>query len=834
MPLPFRVAACIFQTINSHSSKMDHPRLSVDSPPGTDMSHEVREESRICGLVSLLPGGDCVIAIRKSTYCSALSRKAVRWNVPAVGGVCNWNARMSYGTPVPFSSCTNMKTTHYDITSGVDPIPLIRLQLKSALDVVHLSSHKYAERLTHTVLLIRLTLKSAEIKPDLKKLGHISTGRLKDKNDHGSTICTHHNLVLRPTELLLQVRKRKGLFKKKNGKNYPYAVRGSLRVCVLEAGIVCVKQRLEWTLFENVRNVNEAAMEMPVSGPARLLLEDENTKDTATWTKFDEEVSPLNGYLALSIPEPLAAKNYIQLSNAAIKIAAASLVDRRVKTSRLVIWGSVSRKITSTKQAHSPLGNVLTKPDHEQLHADRLRQKRSKQALEFIVNLSSPSAAMETPDRAHADATDRDSGLHLLLNHRKPHDYQWQRCSGGGKPHMDGAPKVRRAISAFSVTEDKGAAVEPTPKSQPPSETGSDVRRQAAKPTDKSTTCVDLDIVQCCETRTTIAKLQPNRPHKIRQDRKLLAGFRVQFSAKKNTYGSTTEKNYFSVLSPSAQGLTETHFDQATSKCPRNQTEAKLLPNGLITAKPVVQTFALEEFQVAMIEISSHGENSSKDVPEADIPTDGYSGDLTQNKVEMMGLLFTCIRPFPSRMSSLTTFCGALWIQIPLRVSDSLLLSVVYRCSSSPLEDEHFLIGTLQQLSFSYYFNHLPLFGDFNASKGSWIRLYDVKPFSNSPLATTSIISRCLNDEKCFHMSFKGDSAHAHVVRVEKGPEDTTRIDAKKDLGIWLSSNMSFSVHHEKSAEKAFAVLRMTQRTFTRITRLDFQIHYGANVRPLP
>ncbi|GAA52873.1 hypothetical protein CLF_109010 [Clonorchis sinensis] len=66
----------------------------------------------------------------------------------------------------------------------------------------------------------------------------------------------------------------------------------------------------------------------------------------------------------------------------------------------------------------------------------------------------------------------------------------------------------------------------------------------------------------------------------------------------------------------------------------------------------------------------------------------------------------------------------------------------------------------------------------------------------------------------------------------KNGPEDITRADADKDLGIWLSSNMS-SLHHEKSAQKAFAVLRMIRRTFSRITRMDFQILSGAYVRPL-
>ncbi|GAA49572.1 dolichol-phosphate mannosyltransferase [Clonorchis sinensis] len=82
-------------------------------------------------------------------------------------------------------------------------------------------------------------------------------------------------------------------------------------------------------------------------------------------------------------------------------------------------------------------------------------------------------------------------------------------------------------------------------------------------------------------------------------------------------------------------------------------------------------------------------------------------------------------------------------------------------------------------------------------------------------------------------MSFGGDSANSFVMHGEKGPEDITRIDAKKDFGIWPSSNMAFSLHVEKSAQKAFAVLRMIRRTFSRITRTDFQILYGAYVRPL-
>ncbi|GAA58133.1 hypothetical protein CLF_113601 [Clonorchis sinensis] len=89
-----------------------------------------------------------------------------------------------------------------------------------------------------------------------------------------------------------------------------------------------------------------------------------------------------------------------------------------------------------------------------------------------------------------------------------------------------------------------------------------------------------------------------------------------------------------------------------------------------------------------------------------------------------------------------------------------------------------------------------------------------------------------LNDEKCVHTPFEGESANAFAVHYENGPEDITRIDAKKDLGTWLSSNMP-SPHHVKSAKKAFAVLPMIRRTTSRVTHMDFKTLYGPYFRPL-
>ncbi|GAA55977.1 protein lin-7 homolog B [Clonorchis sinensis] len=153
-------------------------------------------------------------------------------------------------------------------------------------------------------------------------------------------------------------------------------------------------------------------------------LTDANTKNAAIWTKVDKELSSLNEYLALSTPGLLAAKKVIQLSDAAIKTATASLVDRRVRESRLIIWGSFSRKVTPTKQAQSLLGSVLSKPDHESLHADWLRQKGCCTAKGLLVTLSSPSAVQKVLGRAvsvqKANPTIRRLSEDRPLDARKP------------------------------------------------------------------------------------------------------------------------------------------------------------------------------------------------------------------------------------------------------------------------------------------------------------------------------------------------------------------------------------------------------------------------------
>lgn len=52
-----------------------------------------------------------------------------------------------------------------------------------------------------------------------------------------------------------------------------------------------------------------------------------------------------------------------------------------------------------------------------------------------------------------------------------------------------------------------------------------------------------------------------------------------------------------------------------------------------------------------------------------------------------------------------------------------------------------------------------------------------------------------------------------------------------KDLGVWLSSNLSFSSHHATVAKQALKVLHMIRRTFQHIDAVDFHFLYGTSVR---
>ncbi|GAA54193.1 hypothetical protein CLF_112595 [Clonorchis sinensis] len=266
-----------------------------------------------------------------------------------------------------------------------------------------------------------------------------------------------------------------------------------------------------------------------------------NTKNAATWTKVDKQLSSLNGYLALSTSGQLTAKDVIQLSDAAIKTATASLVD----------W----------RKNHASEAGKIASP--QSLTMNRFKQTGCaiREASEHL-GCSLPSAVQKILERAVSIQKTHSTTRHLSENHplearklghsssrrevrRSPSD-----SASSADPKLKAKPIVVTAPCApkstlrqptatpdsrfysttadaskykgndaleeasltwtgrlkcgelsalLSVTDDEDAAVNFTHKSQL-SWIGSDELSQVAKPTGKPTTCPDPDIGDAART----------------------------------------------------------------------------------------------------------------------------------------------------------------------------------------------------------------------------------------------------------------------------------------------------------------------------------------------
>jgi hypothetical protein len=89
-----------------------------------------------------------------------------------------------------------------------------------------------------------------------------------------------------------------------------------------------------------------------------------------------------------------------------------------------------------------------------------------------------------------------------------------------------------------------------------------------------------------------------------------------------------------------------------------------------------------------------------------------------------------------------------------------------------------------------------------------------------------------INPSKCLHMTFGKEVPHTFSLP----PPNNSHIshtNLTKDLGVWLSNNLSFSTHHATVAKQAFKVLHMIRRTFPHIDVADFAFLYGTYVRPI-
>ncbi|GAA52690.1 hypothetical protein CLF_108631 [Clonorchis sinensis] len=270
-------------------------------------------------------------------------------------------------------------------------------------------------------------------------------------------------------------------------------------------------------------------------------------------------------------------------------------------------------------------------------------------------------------------------------------------------------------------------------------------------------------------------RLQPNKPYTTRQIRKLLAGFKVQSSEKTSLMGAPPKE-----LLGAATQRSKPHGDTIPTKSRQHAQEAKQTQDRpLSNSKPgrpkdvneratssngrnfrprgknfvhqslfnklcdIKQSVCLE--QPSIIALTETW--LTPDVSYAEISIDGYSvfrADSKRGRAGGVALYLHAALPIPIVLSDTTPapFCDALWLQVPLRGSDSPVLGVVYRNPSSPPEDDHFLIRTLGQLSSSYHFTHLLLVGDFNAPKAPWTELQRVGSSGPFAAASTEVVQQ--------------------------------------------------------------------------------------------
>ena len=98
----------------------------------------------------------------------------------------------------------------------------------------------------------------------------------------------------------------------------------------------------------------------------------------------------------------------------------------------------------------------------------------------------------------------------------------------------------------------------------------------------------------------------------------------------------------------------------------------------------------------------------------------------------------------------------------------------------------------------------------------------------------SSVWNLPINPSKCLHMTFGKDRSHTFSLpSSNNSTSPIAQTDLTKDLGVWLSSNLSFSMHHATVAKQAFKVLHMIRRTFQHINAVDFAFLYGTYVRPI-
>jgi hypothetical protein len=119
----------------------------------------------------------------------------------------------------------------------------------------------------------------------------------------------------------------------------------------------------------------------------------------------------------------------------------------------------------------------------------------------------------------------------------------------------------------------------------------------------------------------------------------------------------------------------------------------------------------------------------------------------------------------------------------------------------------------------------------------------DLKVWSDDPITLQKAIDACslwsqvnhlpFNPSKTEHMSFIKPASVAFTLPSSSGPLSIPTVDERKDLGVWMTPNLSPSLMCLHSAKKAIRMVHLLHRTFPSIDPRSFITLYSSFVRPL-
>lgn len=119
----------------------------------------------------------------------------------------------------------------------------------------------------------------------------------------------------------------------------------------------------------------------------------------------------------------------------------------------------------------------------------------------------------------------------------------------------------------------------------------------------------------------------------------------------------------------------------------------------------------------------------------------------------------------------------------------------------------------------------------------------DLKVWSSDPFVLQMAINECahwsflnrlpFNPLKTVHMSFNRQSDTTFTLPTPDGRLPIPTVNQHKDLGVWLTPNLSPSLMCLHSSKKALQMVHLLRRTFPSIDPRNFSIIYSSFVRPL-